>query len=72
MDSLQVWYNIGGMVSPLLFGVMSQTTELTWICMALYSLAYLAAVIPTVTLSQYSDFTNKPVLDRIGSQADRH
>jgi MFS family permease len=68
MGVSQVWYNIGGMVSPLLFGVMSQTTELTWICMALYSLAYLTAIIPTITLSQYSDFTNKPVLDRIGSQ----
>ena len=65
MGVSQVFYNLGGIISPLIFGAMSQTNTLTWICMAIYALAYLSAVIPTITLSKHSDFTRKHVRDRI-------
>lgn len=65
MGVSQLWYNIGGAISPLIFGAMYTNVQLTCLALSLYALAYLAGMPSTLTLPNLSDYTNRPVLDRI-------
>ena len=65
MGTSQVFYNLGGAITTLIFGAMSGSRTLAAVCLSIYAGAYALSVLPALTLPAKSDYAGRAVLDRI-------